>query len=93
MRDLTVTLIQDDISWQDPQANQQRNQKHVEAVAGKTDLIVLPEMFSTGYYEQPWETFETMQGETVAWMRESAGKYNAVITGSLIMKTGDQFVN
>ena len=93
MRDLTVTLIQDDISWQDPQANQQRNQKHVEAVAGKTDLIVLPEMFSTGYYEQPLETFETMQGETVAWMRESAGKYNAVITGSLIMKTGDQFVN
>jgi predicted amidohydrolase len=93
MRDLTVTLIQDDISWQDPRANRLRNQKHVEAIAGETDLIVLPEMFSTGYYEQPRDTFETMQGETVAWMRESAAKCNAVITGSLIMKTGDKFVN
>jgi predicted amidohydrolase len=93
MRNLNVTLIQDDISWQDPQANRQRNQKHLDAIAGETNLIVLPEMFSTGYYEQPWETFETMQGETVTWMRENAGKYDTVITGSLIMKTGDLFVN
>ncbi len=96
MQDLNVTLIQDEISWQNPADNRRRYQNHFEAIANAkadTDLIVLPEMFSTGFYMEPWEKFETMDGETVAWMSENAAELNAVITGSLIMKVGEQFVN
>ncbi len=96
MRDLKIALIQDEISWQDPPANRQRYQRHFDAICDSTsdvNLIVLPEMFSTGFYIQPRETFETMQGETVAWMRDNAKMCNAVITGSLIMELEGRFVN
>ncbi len=92
MRDLNVTLIQDEISWQDPAANRRRYQGHIESVSN-TDLIVLPEMFSTGFSMQPREKFETMEGKTVAWMLENARKHGVVLTGSLIMKLQDRFVN
>ena len=65
MRDLTVSLVQDEISWQDPPANRSRYQAFFDEI-GDTDLVVLPEMFSTGYYMEPWEKYETMDGETVA---------------------------
>lgn len=92
MRDLTVTLVQDEISWQDPAANRDRYQAFF-GQAGDTDLVVLPEMFSTGFYMEPWEKFETMEGETVAWMAESARDLGAVVTGSLIMKVAEGYVN
>ena len=92
MRDLTVSLVQDEISWQDPAANRSRYQAFLDA-AGDTDLVVLPEMFSTGYYMEPWEKFETMDGETVAWMTDNARNIGAVITGSLIVKVGEDYLN
>jgi len=50
-------------------------------------------MFSTGFYMEPRECYETMEGETVSWMLENANNLGAVITGSLIMKEKDQFLN
>jgi predicted amidohydrolase len=65
---------------------------HLETLGG-TDLVVLPEMFSTGFYMEPWHCFETMDGETVAWMRQRAAETGAVITGSLVMQVGDEYRN
>ena len=93
---LNVTLIQDDITWQDPKASCARYQAHFDDhinVMENTDLIVLPEFFSTGFYQDPTEKSETMDGETVQWMRDNARKMGAVITGSLVMKLEDVFVN
>ena len=89
---LNVTVIQDDISWQDPAANRQRLSRHL-ADMSETDLVVLPEFFSTGFYMDPTEKFETMDGETVSWMQEKSVATGAVITGSLVMQLEDRFVN
>ena len=90
--DLKVCLIQDDIVWQDPAANRLRCEEHFKN-SGESDLIVLPEFFTTGFYTDPTEKFETMDGETVAWMVESAQRFDAVITGSVVMQQDDAFVN
>lgn len=90
--EFNITVIQDDISWQDPAANRSRYSTHF-AELKETDLIVLPEFFSTGFYTDPKEKFETMDGETVEWMRDSAAQLNAVISGSVVMKLEDRFVN
>lgn len=92
MNDLKVTIVQDDISWQDPAANRVRYQGHFDAMVD-TDLVVLPEFFSTGFYTDPTEKYETMDGDTVAWMSECASRLGAVITGSLVMQLDDIFVN
>ncbi len=93
MNNLKVTIIQDLILWHDPAGNRAMYDAHFEAI-DETDLIVLPEMFSTGFSMYPKDCFETMDGESVAWMLERASKKNAVITGSLIMKLDeDVFVN
>jgi omega-amidase len=90
--ELKVTVIQDDISWQDPAANRSRYSNHF-AELKDTDLIVLPEFFSTGFYTDPKEEFETMDGKTVDWMLDNAVKFDVVISGSVVMKLEDRFVN
>ena len=61
-------------------------QKKMDAVPDKTELIILPEMFSTGFSMAKEKLAETMEGETVAWMRETASRKNAIITGSMIAR-------
>ena len=92
MRDLNVAVIQDVIDWQDPEPNRKRYDRHMSYL-GNADLIVLPEMFSTGFSMEPWLCPETMQGDTVAWMLDRASQTGAVITGSVIMKPGDRYLN
>lgn len=89
---LRVSVIQDAITWHDPAANRQRYDRHL-STALETDLVVLPEMFSTGFSMKPWESFETMEGATIEWMLNNAQRLDAVITGSLIMKLDDHYVN
>ena len=89
---LNVTLIQDDISWQDPAANRDRYQRHFESIKN-SDLVVLPEFFSTGFYMNPEEKYETMEGETVLWMKQNATNLGAVITGSVVMRLQHSYVN
>ncbi|NKB60797.1 MAG: amidohydrolase [Gammaproteobacteria bacterium] len=96
MRDLSVSVVQDVLSWQDPAANRRRYDEHFETLGDgnqKPDLVVLPETFSTGFTMSPWEACETMEGETVNWVTQRARELGAVITGSLIMKLDEQYVN
>ena len=92
MQDLNIAVIQDAMDWQDPAASRARYDAHFNTIDG-SDLVVLPEMFSTGFYMEPWQCYEEMNGETVLWMQQWAQHLDAVITGSLIMKIEDRFVN
>ena len=100
---LRLLLVQAELAWQDPASNRMHlgaliagyDSSVDRAAAGSrhVDLIVLPEMFSTGFNMQPELASETMDGATVAWMRAQAAATGAVICGSLAMQTNTGFVN
>lgn len=85
MQDLEVTLIQDELDWQDPVANRRRFDEHLRHLT-PTDVVVLPEMFTTGFTMAAADYAETMDGLTVAWMLEHARRLDAVVCGSLIIR-------
>ncbi|MBL8271155.1 amidohydrolase [Steroidobacter sp.] len=93
MSTLNVTLIQTELVWHDPEANRRRLQQRFATLAGQTDLIVLPEMFTTGFTMQPESVAEPADGPTVAWLREQAAAVGAVITGSVATKDGANYYN
>lgn len=90
---LRVTMIQADLAWQDPAANRHALATHFRGLQGHTDLIVLPEMFSTGFTMDAHKCAETMDGPTVGWMREEAAAMGCAITGSLVIRDGEQHYN
>lgn len=93
MQDLNVTLLQAELIWQDPVANRTRFGKQLKSLAGKTDLVVLPEMFTTGFTMQPEQHAEPAHGPTLQWLREQATQVQAVITGSVAVTEAGQFHN
>lgn len=90
---LRVTLVQCELAWHDPDANRHRLARHFRGLAGHTDLIMLPEMFSTGFSMDATALAEDMDGPTVGWMREEAAAMGAAITGSLIIRDGGNHYN
>jgi predicted amidohydrolase len=90
---LRVTLVQSELAWQDPAANRHRLAAHFRGLAGHTDLVVLPEMFSTGFSMEAAALAEEMDGPTVGWMREEAAAMGCVVTGSVIVRDGGQHLN
>ncbi len=90
---MRITLLQTNLHWEDPVANRKMFSTKFTNLIGKTDLVVIPEMFTTGFSMRSKELAETMDGPTVMWLREEAAKIGAVITGSMIIKKEDQFFN
>jgi len=90
---LRVTMIQAELAWQDPAANRAVFASHFRGLAGHTDLIVLPEMFSTGFSMEAERLAETMDGPTVGWLREQAVALGCAITGSLIILEEGRYYN
>jgi predicted amidohydrolase len=86
MQDLTITLIQTDISWENPSANRKMISEKIDRISSPTDIIILPEMFTTGFTMQAEKYAESMQGESIAWMREQAQKKSCSLVGSLIIR-------
>lgn len=93
MENLRVTLIQSTLHWEQPQRNRKMFEEKIDFIEEQTDVIVLPEMFTTGFSMKPKELAETMQGETVDWMQRMARKKSAVVTGSLIIEEGGDYFN
>lgn len=93
MSTLNVTLVQADLAWHDPQSNRRRLQERLAALAGATDLIVLPEMFTTGFTMEAESVAEVADGPSVAWLRAQAAQLGAAITGSIATKDGDSYYN
>ncbi|MGB7739221.1 MAG: amidohydrolase [Steroidobacteraceae bacterium] len=90
---LRVTMIQADLAWHDPATNRRNLAAHFRGLAGHTDLIVLPEMFTTGFSMETGSLAETMAGATVAWLREESAAIGCAITGSLIVEESGQHYN
>ncbi len=90
--ELRVSFIQVDLHWQDAAANRAMFQAKMEQLP-PTDLILLPEMFTTGFSMKAAELAEEMDGETVAWMMAMAQEKRAVVMGSLIIKDQEYYYN
>ncbi len=90
---MRISLIQDTIVWADKSANLEKTGLQIAALAGKTDLVVLPEMFSTGFCINELHLAETMSGITVQKLREWAFKYKMAITGSFIATENNKIYN
>ncbi len=88
MSDLRVTVCQVDIEWQGKESNLKRFAALISNLKGKTDLIIFPETFTTGFCMNVPELAEEMSGRTVSWMKEQASKLNASIAGSILCEDG-----
>lgn len=86
--DLELALVQCELAWQDPAANRAHFTEQLEQARG-ADLVVLPEMFSTGFSMHSAELAEPEDGPTTAWLCEQAQRIDAVVTGSLIIQAAD----
>jgi len=93
MQTLNVTLVQGATRWHDAPANREYYGALVRSVAGRSDLIVLPETLLSGFSNETRVSAEDMDGEGLAWMRALAGEVNAVVTGSLAIREGDKVYN
>jgi len=93
MHDLKITLIQSNLHWENKEKNLEMFSEKIASVKDETDLIILPEMFSTGFTMNAEMMAEEMNGNTVRWMKDHALKKNCIITGSLIIKEDNKFYN
>lgn len=93
MSSLRVSLIQSSLYWEDIAKNLAELSTKITGLSGKTDLIILPEMFTTGFSMNAEVLAEEMDGSTMKWLREKAGELNGAITGSFIAKEKGNFYN
>jgi predicted amidohydrolase len=93
MSTLTITTIQSSLHWEDKQANLKMFEEKIMSIAEKTEVVVLPEMFSTGFSMNPQKLAEKMDGETVNWMKTVAAKKRIILTGSIIIEEGGHYFN
>lgn len=90
---MKIALIQSDLYWEDASENRKSFESKINQVDSDVDLVVLPEMFSTGFTMKAREVAETMQGETVLWLQSLAKQKNFAITGSLIIVEKEKYYN
>jgi predicted amidohydrolase len=93
MSTLKVTIIQADLHWHDAEANRQHFAEAIRSLEESSDLIVLPEMFTTGFSMDAPDLAEACDGPSVAWMREMAADSGAAVCGSLIIDDGGNYYN
>ncbi|SNR66513.1 amidohydrolase [Lutibacter flavus] len=93
MQHLKIALIQADLIWQNAEQNRINFSKKINAISEPVDLIVLPEMFTTGFSMQPQKIAEYMIGDTVEWMQKIASKKNTAIAGSVIISENNKYYN
>lgn len=95
MSDLRTTLVQCDLRWEDPEANCRMLEQELDGIDGsQTDLIVLPEMFSTGFTMNSREMAEPMEeSRAVAWIQQQAIDRGCVVTGSVAVVEGEHYFN
>jgi len=93
MGNLHISLIQTDLFWEDKFRNLEMLGKKIAAVEAATQIVVLPEMFTTGFSMQPKLFAETMDGPTVEWMVEKAAQHKIILTGSIIIEEDNKFYN
>lgn len=92
MENLKITLIQPDIIWENPKANLDKYEKLISTIE-TTDVVVLPEMFTTGFSMESQKLKESMNGISVGWMKRIAAEKNVAVVGSVIIEENEQIYN
>lgn len=90
---LTISLIQSTLSWENRRDNLIHLEGLIGALKGKTDIIVFPEMFTTGFSMDTSNACDTMQGETMQWMEKNAHDLDAVLCGSIRIEENGNYFN
>jgi len=93
MQDLRVTILQSNLHWENIEANLKMFAEKIFFIKEKTDLIVLPEMFSTGFSMNNKALAEKMNGRTFEWMKKMAKEKNCVVAGSVIIEERKKYYN
>ena len=93
MQDLNLTLLQTPLLWHDPAGNREVLGDLITREAAGSDLLVLPETFTTGYTMEAAQVAETMDGATVQWLRELAAQHSVDICGSIIVEEDGRHFN
>lgn len=91
--DLRIALVQGDTRWHDPDGNRSHYGGLIAPLAGRADLVVLPETFTSGFSNEAVADAEDMRGATVDWLRTQAARLGAVVTGSAVIREGGQVFN
>ncbi|GAA4233015.1 nitrilase family protein [Postechiella marina] len=90
---LKVALIQADLVWENPKSNRENFTHKIKGINTDVDLVILPEMFSSGFTMNAPKVSESMTGETVMWMKQMAAYKNVAIVGSLVIAEENKFYN
>jgi predicted amidohydrolase len=93
VKSLRVSLVQGATRWHDLAGNRDYYGALARSLKGQSDLIVLPETFTSGFTNETLGNAETMQGDGLAWMKALAAEVGAVITGSMVIREGDRCYN
>jgi len=90
---LNITIIQSSLVWENPVENRKKFSEKINAISEKTNLIVLPEMFTTGFTMNAISLAEVKEGQTLQWMQVEAKKNSCAITGSIIISENKKYFN
>lgn len=93
MQTLSITTIQSDLFWEDKAANLHMFEQKINSIEAAAEIVVLPEMFNTGFSMRPQQFAESMNGETVEWMKRISNENGIVLTGSLMIEEGGNYYN
>lgn len=93
MQDLTLSIIQTKLFWEDKQANLTMLENKIDSIIEPTDLIILPEMFTTGFTMRAQDLAENMEGPSILWMRKKSTEKNVDLIGSLIISDKEKYFN
>jgi len=93
MHDLKVTIIQSELVWENIEANLAEFDRKINDIQEKTHLIILPEMFTTGFSMNPAKLAQDMDGSAAVWLREKSRRKNLDIVGSVIINAEGNFYN
>lgn len=90
---MTISLIQAPLTWENPLANRLYFEKKINDLSNQSDLVILPEMFTSGFTMNPKYVAEPMNGATIQWLQNLASKNNLAITGSLVIEENISYYN
>jgi omega-amidase len=93
MSTLTITTIQTNLIWEDKAANLRMLEQRIAGIEEKTEIVVLPEIFNTGFSMRPQALAETMEGETIEWMKRVSRENGIVLTGSIMIEEAGNYFN
>ena len=93
MRDLRVTLVQQQLAWEQPADNRRQFEELLQTAAPATDLVLLPEMFTTGFSMNALGNAEAPGGETEQWLREQARRHDCALAGSIACRSDGAVYN